>query len=60
MRNVSKYADDKSADIDIEDMISLGDPLIFTVGSSVKLGSVKDIQRRWKESKVYSWLRTTR
>ena len=59
VRGVSKYADDKSADIDVEDMILLGDPLIFIVGSSVKLGSVNDIQR-WKENKVYSWLRTAR
>ena len=51
VRGVSKYADDKSVDIDIEDMIILGDRLIFTVGSSVKLGSVKDIQRGGKKVK---------
>ena len=52
VRGISKYADDKSADI--EDMTLLGDPLIFTVGSSVKLGSVKDIQKGGKKLKYIS------
>ena len=35
-------------------MILLGDPHIFTVGSSVKLGSVKDIQKGGKKVKNIS------
>ena len=44
VRGLSIYADDRPQDID-EDIIILGDPLIFIIDALVKLGSVNEINK---------------
>ena len=49
VRSISKYADDRPQDIDIEDIIILVDPLVFMIDALVKLGSVKEIKKGEKK-----------